>query len=451
MSKPFSRRRFLQTTAVAGAFGFWPGSARADDKKQSANDKLHVGVIGIAGQGAYDLNEVYDSGRAEIVALCDVIEGPGGAGLENNPRLRERGEQVAKTRERFPQAKFYTDFRRLLEQPGLDAAVIATPDHTHAVATMAALKAGLHVYCEKPLTHTVSEARLVAETAAQHKRVTQMGTQIHAGGNYRRAVELIQSGAIGPIKEVHVWCRKVYPGGDRPKEKPPVPAGFHWDLWLGPAPDRPYHPVYLPFDWRGWWDFGGGTLADMACHYTDLPFWALKLRHPTKVHAEGSPQPARAEGAAQWLIVHYEFPARGDLPPVKLTWYDGGKRPKYFQDEKLPSWGGGVLFVGEKGMLLADYSNHKLLPEKDYVGFQPPKPFIKDSIGHHKEWVEACKTGGPTTCNFDYAGALTETVLLGNVSYRLGKGFSWDAKKLQASEPEAERFIQHQYRKGWTL
>jgi predicted dehydrogenase len=463
MSNRLSRRRFLQASAVAGAFGFWPGGARADDdkpsadkkptadKKPSANEKLHVGVIGIAGQGAYDLNEVYNSGGAEIVALCDVIEGPNGAGLESNPRLRGRGEEVAKTRERFPQAKFYTDFRKLLEQKGLDAAVIATPDHTHAVATMAALHSGLHVYCEKPLTHTVSEARLVAETAAKQKRVTQMGTQIHAGGNYRRVVELIQSGAIGPIKEVHVWCQKTYPGGDRPKDKPPVPAGFHWDLWLGPAPDRPYHPVYLPFDWRGWWDFGGGTLADMACHYTDLPFWALKLRHPTSVHAEGSPTPARAEGAAQWLIVHYEFPARGDLPPVKLTWYDGGKRPKYFQEEKLPSWGDGVLFVGEKGMLLADYGNHKLLPEKDFTGFKPPKPFIKDSIGHHKEWVEACKTGGPTTCNFDYAGALTETVLLGNVSYRIGKGFSWDAKSLQASEPEAERFIQHQYRKGWTL
>jgi predicted dehydrogenase len=452
MSHAFSRRRFLQASAVAGAFGFWPGPARGEDKKkQSANDKLHVGVIGIAGQGTYDLNEVYASGGAEIIALCDVIEGPNGAGLDNNPKLKDRGQQVAKTRERFPQAKFYTDFRKLLEQPGLDAAVIGTPDHTHAVATMAALKSGLHVYCEKPLTHTVSEARLVAETAAKNKRVTQMGTQIHAGGNYRRVVELIESGAIGPVKEVHVWCQKTYPGGNRPKDTPAVPEGFHWEEWLGPAPSRPYHPVYLPFDWRGWWDFGGGTLADMACHYTDLPFWALKLRHPTSVSAEGTPNPAHPEGAAQWLIVHYEFPARDDLPAVKLTWYDGGKRPKLFEDKKLPSWGDGVLFVGEKGMLLADYGNHKLLPEKDFAGFKPPKPFIKDSIGHHKEWVEACKTGGPTTCNFQYSGALTEAVLLGNVSYRLGKPFTWDAKNLRASEPDAERFIQHQYRKGWTL
>src|SRR5437016_14406009 len=226
MSKPFSRRGFLQATAVAGAFGFWPGGARADDKKQSAKGKLHVGVIGMAGKGAYDLNEVYNSGGAEIVALCDVIEGPMGAGLENNPRLRERVEQVAKTRERFPQAKFYTDFRKLLEQPGLDAAVIATPDHTHAVATMAALKAGLHVYCEKPLTHTVSEARLVAETARKQKRVTQMGTQIHAGDNYRRTVELIQSGAIGPVKEVHVWCQKSYGGAVRNTKTFDVPKGL---------------------------------------------------------------------------------------------------------------------------------------------------------------------------------------------------------------------------------
>src|SRR2546425_1232768 len=206
MSDALSRRRFLQASAVAGAFGFWPAGVPADEKKkQSANDKLHVGVIGIAGRGAYDLNEVYASGGAEIVALCDVIEGPTGAGLDTNPRLRERGEQVAKTRERFPHAKFYTDFRKLLEQPGLDAAVIATPDHTHAVATMAALKSGLHVYCEKPLTHTVAEARLVAEMAAKQKRVTQMGTQIHAGSNYRRVVELVRSGGIGPGREVHGW------------------------------------------------------------------------------------------------------------------------------------------------------------------------------------------------------------------------------------------------------
>jgi predicted dehydrogenase len=435
MPKRLNRRRFLQTTAAAGAAGFWSGVLRADVQKQgSANEKLHVGVVGVAGQGQYNWDEVAKTGGAEIVALCDVDE-----------------RRTKEARARFPQAKFYTDFRKLVEQKGLDAVVVATPDHTHAPATMAALKAGLHVYCEKPLTHNVYEARMVATTAAKHKRVTQMGTQIHAGDNYRRVVELVQTGAVGPIREVHVWVDRVNAGGDRPKDTPPVPAGLHWDLWLGPAPERPYHPAYVPQHWRGWWDFGGGTLADMACHYTDLAFWALKLRHPEKIAADGPPP--HPESAARWTIVHYEYPARGELPPVKLTWYDGGKRPPHFAEGKVPKWGDGVLFVGEKGLLLAGYTNYKLLPEKQFEGFQPPKPFIPASIGHHKEWVEACKTGGPTTCNFDYSGALTEAVLLGIVSHRLGgKPLTWDAQNLRVTnESEAERYLRREYRKGWTL
>jgi predicted dehydrogenase len=430
MRNHLTRRRFLQTTA-AGAMTFWSGRSRAEERKVSANERVHVGVIGVAGQGAYDMNEVANAGAA-IVALCDVDE-----------------NRTGQARERFPEAQFYPDFRRLLDRKGLDAIVIATPDHTHAVATVAALKAGLHVYCEKPLTHCVYEARVVAETAAQQKRVTQMGTQIHAGSNYRRVVELVQSGAIGTIREVHVWCVKSWGGGDRPEDKPPIPPGLHYDLWLGPAPYRPYNPAYIPYNWRRWWDFGGGTLADMACHYMDLPFWALKLRHPGKISAEGSPP--HPETAAKWLIVHYEFPARDDLPPIRLTWYDGGKRPAAFAEKKLPKWGDGVLFVGEKGMLLADYDKHKLLPAEKFADFTPPKRFIPDSIGHHREWLEACKTGGPTTCNFDYSGALTEAVLLGNVSYRLGKPLVWDAKDLRTNEPEAERYLRFEYRKPWTL
>jgi predicted dehydrogenase len=432
MPNRLTRRRFLQTTATASAALLGTGPLPAAEKKPPPSERLHVGVIGVAGQGGYDLGEVAGAGAA-IVALCDVDE-----------------KRAGSARERYPDAQFYTDFRRLLNQKGLDAVVIATPDHTHAVATMAALKAGLHVYCEKPLTHTVAEARLVAETAAKYKRVTQMGTQIHAGGNYRRVVELIQSGAIGPVHEVHVWCAKSFGVGDRPKDTPPVPQGLHYDLWLGPAPYRPYHPAWVPFNWRSWWDFGGGTLADMACHYMDLPFWALQLRHPTKVVAEG-PKP-HPDSAAHWLIVHYEFPARDELPPVHLTWYDGGKRPAAFAEGKLPKWGDGVLFVGDKGMVLADYGSHKLLPEKAFAGFVPPKASIPNSIGHHREWVEACKSGGATTCNFGYSGALTEAVLLGNVSYRLGQPLTWDAKTLRATNaPEAERFLRTEYRKPWTL
>jgi predicted dehydrogenase len=427
MPNRLSRRRFLQSAALAGAAGL----SLAADKKLPASERLAVGVIGVAGQGEHDWTNIV-AGGAEVVAWCDVDE-----------------KRTGKARAAFPDAKFYADFRRLLDQKGLDAVLVATPDHTHAPATLAALRAGLHVFCEKPLTRTVYEARLVAETAAKHKRVTQMGTQIHAGDNYRRVVELIQTGAIGPVREVHAWVSTTYAPGDRPKETPPVPPGLHWDLWLGTAPERPYHPTYVPFRWRGWWDFGGGALADMACHHMDLPFWALKLRYPTKITAEGPPP--RPESASRGLIVHYEFPARGELPPVQLTWYDGGKRPALFAQGKLPKWGNGSLFVGSKGMLLADYTKHKLLPEKEFADFTPPKPFLPSSIGHYKEWVQACKTGEPTTCNFDYAGALTEAVLLGNVSYRLGKPIEWDPKNLKTNEPEAEKFLRPVYRKPWTL
>jgi predicted dehydrogenase len=229
-----------------------------------------------------------------------------------------------------------------------------------------------------------------------------------------------------------------------------VPAGLEWDLWLGPAPVRPYHPTYVPFHWRKWWDFGGGALNDMACHHMDLSFWALDLRHPTSVEAEG-PKP-HPETAAPWLIVRYDFPARGKQPAVKLTWYDGGKRPKYFQEKGLlPDWGAGTLFVGDKGMLIADYDRRMLLPQKKFKDYAPPKPTIPNSIGHYKEWVEACKGKGTTTCPFHYSGALTEAVLLGTVAYRLGKGFSWDGKEFKASEPGAEAFLRKKYRKGWEL
>src|SRR6185437_4057691 len=288
MSNRLSRRRFLQTTAL-GAAGLSTTLAFAADKKPPANERLAVGVIGVAGQGEHDWKNIH-AGGAEIVALCDVDE-----------------SRTKKARETFPHAAFHSDFRRLIDRKGLDAVLVATPDHTHAPATLAALRAGLHVFCEKPLTHTVYEARLVAETAAKHKRVTQMGTQIHGGDNYRRVVELIQSGAIGTVREVHVWVGTSYKGGDRPKEKPKMPPGLHWDLWLGPAPERPYHSAYVPFWWRGWWDFGGGALADMACHHMDLPFWALKLRHPTKITAEGPPP--HPESTSKGLTVHYEFPA----------------------------------------------------------------------------------------------------------------------------------------------
>ncbi|MBX6315850.1 MAG: Gfo/Idh/MocA family oxidoreductase [Isosphaeraceae bacterium] len=424
------RREFLRQVADAGVAAALTGRALAGPK--SPNEKLNLAVIGTARRAAANIDEVKGE---NIVALCDIDD-----------RLLGRAS------EKFPRAKTFNDFRKLLDAMAnqIDAVVVSTADHTHAPASVAAMKLGKHVYCEKPLTHDVYEARVATETAAEQKVVTQMGTQIHAGDNYRRVVELVRSGAIGPVRAVHVWCGRSWSGGDRPKETPPVPPYLHWDLWLGPAPERPYHPTYQPQNWRRWWDFGNGTLGDMACHYMDLPFWALDLKYPLTVEAEGPP--VHPETTPPWLIVRYEFPARGEQPPLKLTWYDGDKRPSLLAEKDLPRWNSAVLFVGDKGMLLADYTRHQLYPESEYRDFSPPPATIPPSIGHHAEWIAACKTGGPTTCHFGYSGPLTEAVLLGNVAYRVGQKLHWDAESLKATNcPEAERYIRREYRRGWTL
>jgi predicted dehydrogenase len=419
---------------AAGAFMI-SGRRVWGDSTQPANESLGIAVVGIGGQGAWNVEQLIEA-KAAIVALCDVDE-----------------RMAAGSRGKCPKARFYHDFREMLDKQGkdIDAVLIATPDHTHAVATVAAMKAGKHVYCEKPLAHSVWECRQMIETARKTKRVTQMGTQIHAGDNYRRVVELIQSGAIGAVREVHVWCPTVWSGGgDKPKETPPVPPELKWDLWLGPAPEQAYHPEFLPSKWRGWWDFGGGGHADMACHYMDLAHWALDLRLPKAVEATG---PAvHAASAPDKLTVTYEYPARGEKPPVKLTWAVGVNHPDNYDESKHPNWGAGLLFIGEKGILAADYGQYKLLPEKDFADFKAPSPFIPNSIGHHKEWIQACKTGSKTLCNFEYSGALAETVLLGNVAYRSGGRIEWDAANMRIpNAPAAEKFLRREYRKGWSL
>jgi len=429
MANEITRRKLLQDAALTGT-GLLIGSRVADARVRGANDRLNIGIVGVANRGRDDLDGVMSE---NIVALCDIDD-----------------NYLARAGKQFPAATTYNDFRKMMEQKDIDAVVVATPDHVHAAASSAAILSGRHIYCEKPLAHSVFEVRRVTELARQHQRVSQMGTQIHAESNYRRVVEMIKSNAIGLVREVHVWADRVWAGHDLPAEAPPVPANLHWDLWLGPANERPYNPAYLPGNWRGWWAFGNGTLGDMACHHIDLPWWALDLQAPTKVSAEGPP--LSLEVTPQWLIVHYEFPERGSLPPVKLTWYNGGKRPDYFAQRKLPKWGDGTLFVGEKGMLLADYEQRVLLPEKDFAGYVPPKPTIPDSIGHHKEWIEACKHGGPTTCNFNYSGPLSEAVLLGSVAYRTGTTIEWDSKSLKAKAcTEADAIIRPQYREGWTV
>jgi predicted dehydrogenase len=431
-SHPQSRRDFLQSSAAGAALsaGLWASGAPAQEST-SANQLLKIACIGTANRAQADIDGV---AHENIVALCDVDE-----------------NYLAKAKERFPSARTYVDYRELLEAEAgkIDAVVIGTADHQHAPAAIRAIRKKMHVYCEKPLTHTVEESRILAEAAAKYGVATQLGTQIHAENNYRRVVEIIQAGKIGDVTKVHVWVGKGWGGGERPAKSDPVPSHLHWDLWLGPAPERPFATGhYHPANWRRWWDFGQGTLGDMACHYMDLPFWALNLRHPTKCWAEGPP--VHPETCPLGLTVHYEFPAREKMGPLTLTWYDGTMIPKEVEGQRVP--GSGVMFVGTEGMMFADYSNYRLFPAEKFKGFEPPAKTIPDSIGHHREWIKACKEGTPTLCNFDYSGALTEAVLLGNVAYRTGKALDWDAKNLKATNcPEADQYIRKEYRPGWEV
>ena len=420
-----TRREFLVATA-----GVWVGSATGLGQERSPNAKLNIGLIGVGGRGAQNMAPITNE---NIVAICDVDEQP-----------------LGKAAKRFPKAKQYRDFRKMIDEAkDLDAVVISTPHHTHAPATARALKAGKHVYCEKPLTHTVWEARVIAELAAKHKVATQHGTNAHTFSCFRRAVELVQSGAIGAVREVHVWIDEGYGGASRPKDRPPVPANLDWDLWLGPSPERPYHKTYHPYGWHYYSDFGEGTVGNMGPHLQDLPFWALKLRHPLSVEAEGPP--FDPESPPKWLIVRYEYGAREKLPPVKLTWYHGGKRPNFPEGFDPKGWNQGILFVGEKGQVAADYKKLLLLPQSKFADFTPPKSFCP-SREHHAEWIRACKTGEPTSCPFEYAGPLIEAVHLGLVAYGVRQRIEWDAANLKAKScPEADRFIRREYRKGWEL
>jgi len=438
MKLSINRRRFLKSSALAGV---WVAAGTSIAHSRSPNEKLNIGMIGAGGRAGANMK---GAASENIVALCDVDE-----------------DRLEKAAQQHPQAKKYTDWRKLLDQKGIDAVMVSTTDHTHALASVWAMNRGLSVYCEKPLAHSVYEARVMQETYRKHKDklATQMGTQMHATDNLRRIVELIQSGAIGLVREVHVWCgRKGLADGSRPTEEMPVPKNLHWDLWLGPAPSRPYHSKYLPgcVTWEQWWDFGNGCLGDMGSHLIDWPFWALKLRDPLMVEAEGAQ--LRPETYPEWLMVRWEHPARGDMPPVKVHWYDGIQQPKLATPgQDLSKWHQGMLFVGDRGMLIADYKKRILLPEEKFKDFLPPKPWIKQSpgnspAGHYVEWIEAAKTGSPTLCNFDYSGKLIEHNLLGTVAFRVGKRLQWDAKAMKAANcPEADKYVRPPYRAGWTL
>jgi predicted dehydrogenase len=427
MTKRMNRRDFLKTTA-AGA-GFWVAGRQVGfGQEKSPNAKLNVACIGVGGRG---FASVTGCKSENIVALCDVDR-----------------TSLDKAAKEFPGAKLYRDFRKMLEaEKAVDAVTVGTPDHIHAPATVMAMKLGKHVYSEKPLAHDLHEIRVMAETAARMKVVTQMGNQLHSTEHVIRPVELLKAGVLGAIREAHSWSDKQFAPGDRPRETPPVPEHLDWDLWLGPAPERPYHKAYHPFHWRGWWDFGTGNLGDMACHILDPIVWGLNPGAPLTVEAEGDPP--HPESSPPWRIVRYEFKS------LRFTWYDGGKRPPddLSMGVKLPNQGS--LVVGEKGtMLLLHGGGYKLLPEPKFAGFQEPERTLPRPAGndHHRDWLDSIKAGRQAGSNYAYAAGLTEVPLVGNVAYRVGKKLEWDSSNLKAKNcPEADPFIRREYRKGWAL
>jgi len=444
--KVISRRALIGGSAAAAAISIVPRHVLGGPGRTPPSEKLNIAGIGVGGQGQWDLDNVSSE---NIAALCDVDQ------------ARARG-----TFKRYPKAKRYRDFRVMLEkEKQIDAVVVATPDHVHALATMTAIKMGKHVYCEKPLTRTIYEARAIAKAARQAGVATQMGNQGMAFEGNRLINEWISDGAIGDVREVHAWSDRPTHNGklfwaqgvDRPKETPPAPSTLDWDLWLGPAPHRPYHPAYVPFAWRGWWDFGSGGLGDMGIHNLAPVFSALKLGAPRSVHASSTL--VKKETLPLASVVHYQFDARAGMPPVKLHWYDGGMLPAppdEFGDGRELSREDGLVFVGDKGkMYVEGWGGHspRLIPEERMKAYKRPAKTLPRSIGHHAEWIRACKTGSSTRSDFDFAGPLTEAVLLGTVCVRTGGGrLSWDSENMKVTNiPEANKYLHYEYRAGWTL
>ena len=441
-----TRREFIKSTASLG-IGLWaPGGVKAT-AGNSPNEKLNLGIIGAGGRGAANL---YGVRSENIVAICDVDERPAAESFEQHPR-----------------ATRYSDWRKLLDNREIDAVVVSTTDHTHALISLNAILAGKHVYCEKPIGLSVQEARLLHDTSLKTKVATQQGTQVHITQNFHHVAGMIKKGAIGPVREAHVWCTRHGGGWARPKRnlggfrstleptgKHPVPDYLDWNLWLGPAPDRPYHPDYFPgcAKWNKYWDFGGGVLGDMGSHLIDFPYAALNLTWPTAIEAEG--EPINDETTPAWMRVRWDHPATADRPAVKVYWYDGIKSPQAPKPVNTNDWHG-ILYVGDKGMLWANYGGYALLPAEDPDNCTPPEPNVPplaEMQGHHDEWIAACKTGAPTACNFRYAGRLIEHNMLGLVALRTGKKITWDAKNMKVVDcPEAEQYINRTYRKGWEL
>ncbi len=465
-----SRRDFLSRTAAAtAAFTIVPRYVLGARGYTAPSDKLNVAVIGAGGQGRHNTNALLQHADVQVTAICDVTEQAdysrfyyrGVAGRGPVKKLIDDRYKSKPATAKYKPCVVYIDFRKMLEkEKSIDAVLIATPDHTHATAAMAAINRGKHVYCEKPLAHSIYETRKITEAARKAGVATQMGNHGHSSETIRLTCEWIWDGAIGDVREVHAWS---HTGLDwagfrmkRPDETQPVPAGMDWDLWLGPAKKRPYHIAYAPYNWRGWWDFGTGAIGDMACHNMDPAFWALKLGQPYSV--EASATNINSETTPFGSIVHYQFHARGDMPPVKLTWYGGGLMPPRPEElepgRQLAGGGNGILFVGDKGKLMADGwgGSPRIIPENKMKQYKRPAKTLSRSKGHHRDWIDACKGGKQPHGGFDYSGPMTEVILLGNVAMRTKQKLAWNAKKMKATNSDkADQYIKPEFHNGWML
>lgn len=456
-----SRRNFIKAASTVAAFTIVPRYVLGGQGNTPPSERVNVGCIGVGGQGISDMRQFLSNPNAQVVAVCDVRREcdyskfyyQGMLGREPAREIVNKTYAEKYQKPEYDGCAAYIDFNEMLDNKDIDAVLVATPDHIHAIATMAAIKKGKHVYCEKPLTYTVKEARLISEAAREHNVVTQMGNQIHADEGLKILVEMVKSGVIGPVREVHVWAAAVYGGLERPTDTPPVPDGFDWDKWIGPAPYRPYHPDYAPFAWRNWWDFGTGSLGDFGCHIMDHALWSLDL--PNKMTIEAHSSKFSDESYALANMVKYRFPARGNLPDVTMTWYDGGLKPfrpaELEEGRNLPSSGG--MYIGDEGTIIAAHmAGPRLIPESKMKGFKRPESFLPRGEDHYQEWIRACKGGPKPLSNFDYAGPLTEMVLLGNIAVRTGKLLEWDGDKFEITNcPEANNYLHREYRQGWSL
>jgi predicted dehydrogenase len=459
--KHISRRAFIGGVTTAGiGVSIVPRHVLGGPGYTPPSEKLNLAAIGSGGMGAHNMENLTSQ---NIVALADI----------DWDRVEETFVEdglSGELRDAYAKATRYSDFREMLvKERDLDGVVIATPDHVHAVAASMAMKRGLHVYVQKPLTWSVFEARHLRETAERTGVVTQMGNQGHSSEDARRINEIVQAGVLGPVREVHVWTnRPIWPQGiPRPEDRPPVPPNVQWDLFLGPAQPVPYHPAYHPWSWRAWVDFGVGALGDMGAHLIDHPFWALGLTLPGTIEATSTPwgNPEGDDPGSYPLatLVHYDFPARGMVPAVRMTWYDGGLMPRHpdgLPGEVALDRTGGVLFVGEQGVLLHETygENPQVFPEKlrrDLDDIPRTYPRVEGGRdGHEMNWVRAIRGEEQISSPFSYASLLTETMLLGLVALRAGQGrrIQYDAAAMKTpGAPDAEKYLHREYRDGWAL